>query len=31
MIDRRQVAYHDAAFAVIGRALDIAIRPPAQR
>jgi hypothetical protein len=30
-VDRRQVAYHDAAFAVIGRALNVAIRPPAQR
>jgi hypothetical protein len=30
-IDRGPVAYHDAAFAVIGRALDIAIRPPAQQ
>ena len=28
---RRQVAYHDAAFAVIPRALNVAIRPPAQR
>jgi hypothetical protein len=30
-MNRRQVACHDAAFAVIGRALNIAIRPPAQR
>ena len=27
----RTVVYHDAAFAVIGRALNIAIRPPDQR
>ena len=28
---RRQIAFHDAAFAVIGRALNVAIRPPARR
>jgi hypothetical protein len=27
----RQVAYHDAAFTVIGRVLGVAIRPPAPR
>ncbi len=30
-MDRRQIAIHDAAFTVIGRALDVAIRPPAER
>lgn len=31
-VDRRSlIAYHDAALTIIGRALDIAIRPPARR
>ena len=29
--DQSQIAFHDAAFAVVGRALNIAIRPGVQR